>query len=390
MRSDETWSRFLEDSLADLDHKNLRRRRVVTQQSSDAKIVRNGEELINFGGNDYLGLRQHPAMIAAAIDECANGVGSGASPSVTGYNAAQQELEARLASFNKTEDALVFSSGFAGNLATIAALVHENDVVYSDALNHASLIDGCRLSKAARCIYPHNDASELERMLAATRHQYARALIVTESIFSMDGDAAPLVELAELAERFDCALVVDEAHATGVYGSTGSGLIEELNLGDRVLCKLGTLSKAVGCLGGFVCGSNSLVEHVLNHGRSYMFSTALPSSVLSAASVAVDLITQLHSARSALRLTAFNLRQLLREQGWTVVGHDSPIIPLVLGDESLAIKVSEELRACGIFVPAIRPPTVPIGTSRLRISLSVAHTDSQVAQLTTALQDSHK
>lgn len=387
MTPDNSWSSFFEHSLTHLSQRNLRRYRTITRQDSNQTIQRDGLALVNFGGNDYLGLRQHPEIIAAAIDACDGGVGSSASPAVTGYSAAQAQLEERLASFNKTQDALVFPSGFSGNLATISALVGEGDAIYSDALNHASLIDGCRLSKASRQIYPHNDTLALAKLLHATRHQHMRALIVTESIFSMDGDAAPLVELVDLANRFDCGLVVDEAHATGVYGSTGSGLLEELNLSEHVLCKLGTLSKAIGCLGGFVCSSHALVEHVLNFGRSYMFSTALPNSLLAAAAVSVDLITQSHPSRIALRQTSLALRQSLREQGWTVLGYDSPIIPIVLGDETRAMKVSEHLRSAGIFVPAIRPPTVPQGTSRLRISLSAMHTQAQTTQLETALQN---
>ncbi len=388
MQFDVNWSHFLERKLTELDQRHLRRRRVVTEQLCGQTVSRDGKLLINFGGNDYLGLRSHSAVLAAAAAALeTGGVGSGASPAVTGYSTAQRALELQLAAFNKMPDALVFSSGFAGSLATLTSLADEDCTIFSDALNHASLIDGCRLSKASKVIYPHCDVDTLQQLLSDKRHMHPRALIVTESIFSMDGDSAPLIALSELAERFECGLIVDEAHATGVYGATGSGLVEELQLSHRVLAKLGTLSKAIGCLGGFVCGSNALIEHVLNVGRSYMFSTALPSSILAAATVAVDLIRSLDQPRQSLRDTSIALRETLRSQNWQVLGHDSPIIPLILGDESRALEISRHLQSAGLFVPAIRPPTVPQGTSRLRISLSSALVLEQLSQLVNAFEN---
>jgi 8-amino-7-oxononanoate synthase len=386
MQSSHSWTSFLENSLANLEQSHRRRHRQVTEYLPGQRICHAGQQLINFGGNDYLGLRNHPKVVEAAIAALrTNGVGSGASPAVTGYSLAQQTLEQRLASFQCMPAALVFPSGFAGNMATLTSLVGDGDVIFSDALNHASLIDGCRLSRAAREIYPHNDVGYLQQRLASVRHQFQRALIVTESIFSMDGDAAALVELVELAERFDCGLVVDEAHATGIYGKSGAGLIEECALSNRVFAKLGTLSKAIGSLGGFVCGGQNLNEFVLNRGRAYMFSTALPSSVLSAATSAIDLVSTMHEARHRLRAMSVLLRQTLRSSGLHVLGVDSPIIAIVLGTEQAALELSGRLGAAGIFVPAIRPPTVPPGTSRLRISLSAEHTDIQLYQLQSAL-----
>jgi 8-amino-7-oxononanoate synthase len=384
------WESFFELSLESLDRNQLRRRKCVTNYQSPTLIERNGQQLVNFGGNDYLGLRTNPNIIAVAKDNLqTQGVGSGASPAVTGYSYQQMLLETCLARFNQTQAALVFSSGYACNLATISCLVDAGDVIYSDALNHASLIDGCRLSKAAREIYPHNNAQLLRERLIDTRHQFKRALIVTESIFSMDGDAAPLAELADLAEQFDCGLIVDEAHATGVYGPKGAGLVEELGLSNRVLVKLGTLSKAIGCLGGYLCGSQSLVEHVLNFGRAYMFSTALPSSLLAAATVSISIIESQADKRSELRRTSEEVRMELRRGGWVVLGEDSPILPIVLGDECAALELSAKLQAAGLFVPAIRPPTVPAGTSRLRISLSCEHSEQQLERLINAFSNEH-
>ena len=381
-----SWEDFLDDSLASLDRNYLRRRKLVTTHLPGAWVERDGQMLVNFGGNDYLGLRNHTQVVAAAITALqADGVGSGASPAVCGYSLEQLRLEARLAQLNQSPAALVFSSGYACNLATISSLVSDQDVLYSDALNHASLIDGCRLSKASRQIYPHNDVQRLRECLANTRQRFQRGLIVTESVFSMDGDTAPLVELAELAEQYNCGLIVDEAHATGIYGARGAGLIEGLGLTGRVFAKLGTLSKAIGCLGGYLCGSQNLIDHVLNFGRAYMFSTALPSSVLSAATASVELIESRVAERSALRSMAIRIRLDLRGMGWRVLGEDSPILPVVLGDERTALELCTALRAAGLFVPAIRPPTVPVGTSRLRISLSCEHTETQIESLLNAL-----
>ncbi len=386
MQPESSWPQYLDRSLQDLDQRHLRRHRRITEALQGTAICRDQNTLINFGGNDYLGLRSHPAVIAAAREAIArDGVGSGASPAVTGYSQAQHALEQQLAAFNKMPDALVFSSGFAGNLATLTSLATEDCTIFSDELNHASLIDGCRLSKATRVIYPHCNLAALHDLLLHKRHLTHRALIITESIFSMDGDAAPLVELANLAERFECGLIVDEAHATGVYGEYGSGLVEEFQLTHRILAKLGTLSKAIGCLGGFVCGSHSLIEHILNFGRSYMFSTALPTSVLAGASVAIDIIGQAREPRQSVRQSSLAVRAALRRNGLRVLGDDSPIIPVVLGEESLALAASKQLQAAGLFVPAIRPPTVPVGKSRLRISLSSAHSRSAIDSLVNAL-----
>lgn len=387
MELESDWQQFFRRSLTDLETAHRRRLRQLTKHLPLQMIERQGRFVINFGGNDYLGLRSDPRIIAAAmkaLSEC--GVGSGASPSVTGFQESQQLLQRRLATFVDLPDALVFSSGFAGNLATISSLAGEGDVIYSDAFNHASLIDGCRLSKAARFVFPHADVAVLADQLKATRKQFHRAIIVTESIFSMDGDAAPLLALSELAKDYDVGLIVDEAHATGVYGATGAGLLEELALSHQVLAKLGTLSKAVGCLGGFVAGSNLLVEYILNRGRSYMFSTALPASILSAAQVAVELLIERVAERQLLRRTAIATRQRLASDGWQVLGSDSPIIPLVVGSESAALELSGRLLECGIYVPAIRPPTVPVGACRLRVSLSCEHSQTQLDQLCDALR----
>jgi 8-amino-7-oxononanoate synthase len=343
----------------------------------------------DFGSNDYLGLSTHPRIVESlrASARC----GSGASPVLSGYGDEHHRLESALARLAGTEASLVFSSGYAANVGTLACLASDGDLILSDRLNHASLIDGCRLSNAQTKVYPHADEGFVREFLGLHRENFRRVLIVTESIFSMDGDCAPLRELSELAERFECGLVVDEAHATGVRGNRGAGMLEELGLEDQVLAKLGTLSKAIGCVGGYVCGSRQLIDYLVNHCRSYIFSTAPASAIMLAAQAAIDQMGSMDVERSRLKQLAGKLRADLRRLGWYVpqsnVGcgcDDSCIVPVIVGDERTTLELSQRLANDGIYVPAIRPPTVPAGTSRLRISLTARHSQESL----TALLDS--
>ena len=376
---------WLDEELAALDAEHLRRTLHERQGSQGPTIVVDGQTLINFGSNDYLGLagdaRLVEAAVAAAREE---GWGSGASPLVIGRSARQAELERRLAEFEGTEGALVFPSGFAANQATIAALVGRGDVVFGDQLNHASLIDGCRLSRADVLVYPHGDLAQLEEQLRASE-DCRRRLIVTDSLFSMDGDLAPLVELAELAKRYRAMLLVDEAHATGVFGLHGRGVCEHLQIDHAISVRIGTLSKALGSSGGFVAGSRTLVDWLTNKARAYVFSTAPPAATCAAALAALDLVEREPERRIGLLATADGLRRVLKEQGWNVAGSASQIIPVIVGDAERATALQALLAERGIFVPAIRPPSVPPGTSRLRISLSAAHTPEMLAKLVEAL-----
>jgi 8-amino-7-oxononanoate synthase len=376
---------WIEGELAALDDRCLRRRLHAHEGPQQVRLHVEGRELINFGSNDYLGLaadRRLSAAAARAAEE--EGCGAGASPLVTGHAAAGQRLEQRLAEFEGAEAALVFSSGYAANTGTIAALAGREDAIYSDEKNHASIVDACRLSRAAVHVYPHRDSRALETLLGESAAQ-RRRLIVTESIFSMDGDLAPLVDLTELAERFDCMLLVDEAHATGVIGKLGRGLAEELGVEDRVHVRVGTLSKALGCAGGFVCGPKSLVEWLVNRARPYVFSTAPPPTTCAAAVAALDIVRHEPERRASLALRAAELRAELRAQGWPLGSSASQIIPLVVGDARKAVQLALQLREAGLLAPAIRPPSVSEGQSRLRISLSCAHTPDMIARLSAAL-----
>jgi 8-amino-7-oxononanoate synthase len=376
---------WLAAELAALDEQDLRRRRFVRDGPSSIRVVLEGDSLLNFAANDYLGLAADPRLAEAAVEATRqHGWGSAASPLITGYSALHQQLEQRLADFEGTESALLFSSGFAANAGTLAALVGRGDVVLADRKNHASLCDGGRLSRADVRIYRHNDAQHLQSLLAAAGH-YRRRLIVTDSLFSMDGDLAPLAELADLAERFDAMLMIDEAHATGVFGRHGRGVAEQLGLDERIDVRVGTLSKSLGSVGGFVAGSRALIDWLVNRARPYVFSTATPAAVAAAVLAALDIVRDEPQRREQLLARAAGLRDTLRGRGWNVGNSASQIIPLIVGEPAEALALSRGLRQRGLLVPAIRPPTVPKGEACLRISLTSAHSEEMIAALVDAL-----
>lgn len=375
---------WLDEELAALDAQDLRRNLQIRDGEQSVRVTLDGQERINFGSNDYLGLAADPRLVEAAAQAAQQeGWGSGASPLIVGRSVWHERLERRLAEFEGTEAALVFSSGFAANLGAIEALVGRGDAIYGDQLNHASIIDGCRLSRAEVYVYPHRDVARLEELLKAGA-SFRRRLIATDSLFSMDGDLAPLVELAELAERYDAMLMVDEAHATGVFGPHGRGVAEHLHVEDRIPIRIGTLSKALGCSGGFVCGSRRLIEWLVNRARPYVFSTAPPPSSCAAAVAALDIVAKEPWRRDRLLARAARLRQDLSARGWNIGDSTSQIIPVIVGEASRTLALAGALAERGIYVPAIRPPSVPVGRSLLRVSLSYEHTD----EMLTALRES--
>jgi 8-amino-7-oxononanoate synthase len=377
---------WFDEQLSELESQNLRRRLVVREGPQLAgRMVLDGRELVNFGSNDYLGLaadRRLTDAVRGALDAC--GWGSGASPLITGRGKLHAQLEEELAGFEGTEAALLFTSGFAANLGTIAALADKGDVILSDAHNHASLIDGCRLSGARIQVYPHGNVDYVAHMLAQAG-SFRRRLIVSDGLFSMDGDLAPLVELADLAQRHDALLVVDEAHATGVFGAHGRGAAEHLGVEDRVPVRIGTLSKALGSCGGFVAGSRSLIDWLTNRARPYVFSTAAPEAVCAASLAALQIVRDEPRRRVDLLARAQQLREKLIAAGWDTGRSCSQILPLIVGTPRRALDLAARLRQRGYFVPAIRPPSVPEGQSLLRISLSHAHTADDIAGLLEAL-----
>jgi 8-amino-7-oxononanoate synthase len=381
---------WLDDDLSDRRHRGLYRVRRRLQSAQGPRVRLHGREFVNFSSNDYLNLAANPRLAAAAARAARRyGCGAEASPLVSGLLPPLRALERALARWEGTEAALVFSSGFVANLALISTLAGPDDAVFSDALNHASLIDGCRLSRARVHVYRHADLNHVEELLRREGRTARRRVIVTDSVFSMDGDLAPLPGLLELAERYDCLLMLDEAHATGVLGERGRGLTDLLPAGaypsDRII-KVGTLSKALGSQGGFVCGSRKLIAWLVNHARPYIFSTALAPPAAAAARRAVELVETEPERRRHLLALAERLRNRLREFGkLSAVSGSCQIIPVIVGDARSAMAFSRQLEDCGLLVPAIRPPSVPEGTARLRVSLTAGHTAEDVERLAEAL-----
>jgi 8-amino-7-oxononanoate synthase len=375
---------WIDGELADLAAADLLRPHRIRSGRQGARVVLDGRELVNLGSNDYLGYAGDVRLTKAASKAaCAEGFGAGASPLVSGHSQAHENLEWAIATLLGVEAALVFASGFAANSATIAAVAGPGDAIYSDERNHASLIDGCRLSRAAVHVYPHRDLAALEQLLATTTAR--RKLVVTDTLFSMDGTIAPLADLCELARRQGAILLVDEAHATGVFGTRGSGLVEETGCDDGVHIRVGTLSKALGAAGGFVAGPARLVQWLRHKARAWIFSTAHPPAVAGAAARAIELLGQEPERRRELRALATVFRERLTAQGVDIGGAEAQIVPVIAGEPAAALALAERLAAAGFFVPAIRPPSVPTGRSLVRASLSWLHSEADLARLADAL-----
>lgn len=373
-------------------HRELRH--VDSPQGSRINI--GGRELINFSSNDYLGLANHPALKAAAVRAVEEfGAGAGASRLVCGSLAPFHELEEALAAFKATEAALTFATGYAAALGTITALLSKDDLIITDKLIHASFVDAARLSGAKLRIFDHNDLDDLEailkwadktwRLKRGEQDNKPSVLIVTESVFSMDGDYAPLREMVTLKEKYGAWLMVDEAHATGLYGVNQRGLAEELGVSDRIEIQMGTLGKALGASGGYICGSRALIDFLVNRARSFIFSTAPVPAAAAAATAGVQLVqsTEGSTRRDQLWQRAAELQSEIQN---LKSAPPSAIIPLIVGDERQAVATASALRERGFFVPAIRYPTVARGAARLRVTLTATHTANDIAELTRALK----
>lgn len=381
----EDWRRSLDRELAALEAGGLRRTRRTFTPLQDGRLRSGDRVLVNLAGNDYLGLSHHPRVIEAARRGLEETVGSRASGLVSGRSPWHESLERTIAAFEGCEDALVFPTGVAANVGTSTALMGEGDIVFCDRLNHASLVDGCRQSGARLRIYRHDDLETLSRELRKP-FDGGRRWIVTDGVFSMDGDIAPLPELCDLAEAYDALIIVDEAHGTGVFGETGRGVCEHFEVEDRVALRIGTLSKAVGCLGGFVAGSHALCELLLNRARTQIYSTSLPPALCAAASVALEIIGNEPPRRNRLWRRVDETRRLLLSAGLIDANcFRSPIIPIVLGEPGPVMGASARLEAARFLVAGIRPPTVPRGTSRLRLSLHSELAESEVTLLVEAM-----
>ncbi|KAF1085448.1 8-amino-7-oxononanoate synthase [Sporotomaculum syntrophicum] len=381
---------FIKEELSNLKQKNLYRQLKTMNAAQSSRTMVNDKECILLSSNNYLGLTEHPELKAAAKEAVDLwGTGSGGSRLITGNMRLHEELEETIARFKGTEAAIVFNTGYMANMGAITALVGRGDIIFSDELNHASIIDGCRLSQAKTIIYPHKDTGVLEKLLQQNR-SYRRIYIITDGVFSMDGDLAPLPRLVELAEKYNAWLMVDDAHATGVMGHRGSGTAEHFGLESRIPIQIGTLSKAIGSAGGFVAGSYDLIDYLRNKARSFIYSTALPPSEIAVALAAFRVLRTNPQIRESLHLNAHYLRSGLKKIGFTILTEESPVIPVLIGDASKAVQMAQQLLSLGVFAPGIRPPTVPPGMSRLRVAVMATHTRDDLDKALAAFSQAGK
>jgi glycine C-acetyltransferase len=367
------------ERLEELRESGLRRRLRLVQSPQGARVMLDGRDVLLLCSNDYLGLASHPRIRTAAAEAAMRwGAGAGAARLIAGNMPPHRELEQRLAAFKGYESALLFGSGYLANSGVIAALAGRGELVLSDELNHASIVDGCRLSRAETFVYRHGDVEHLAWGLREAGDR--AALIVSDGVFSMDGDVAPLAELAELARRHRCRLMVDEAHATGALGPGGRGSVAAAGLSGEVDVVVGTLGKALGSYGAYACASAELTEYLLNAARPFVFSTALPPPAVAAAQAALELLEAHPERVERVAANAATLHRALAAEGLPVSGSGTQIVPVAVGDAELAMSLCERLLEGGIFVQGIRPPTVPEGTSRLRFSVTATHRRAELEQ----------
>jgi 8-amino-7-oxononanoate synthase len=375
----------LQDELERDAANGLKRRRRVLQSPQGAHIQVDGQPLLSFCSNDYLGLASEPRLIAAMQQAAATvGVGSGASHLITGHHLCHDQLERALAAFTGLPAALLFSTGYMANLGVITALLGRGDAIFADRLNHASLNDAAVLSRAELKRYAHNDLAALEALLKASTAP--RKLVAADAVFSMDGDLAPAAELLALCERYDAWLLLDDAHGFGVLGEQGRGILSHCRIASPRIIYMATLGKAAGVSGAFVAGEPVLIEYLLQKARSYIYTTAMPPALAAATLTALDIIASEEDRRRHLQRLVGVLKSSLRLQHWLLLDSATAIQPLIVGGNETALRLSEYLLAAGMLVPAIRPPTVPKGSARLRITLSALHSEQDVLRLTAALQ----
>ncbi len=378
------WAEPLRAELAALEARSLRRSVLTPDSGQDARVEIDGRRYVHFTSNNYLGLATDPRVKAAAQESIERyGASVTASRLLAGSTPQHDDLERRLAALNGHDACLLFSAGYLANLGVMSALAVPGCEVFSDALNHASIIDGCRLARAQVRVYPHGDTAALASLLAAS--DAARKIVVSETVFSMDGDVAPLPELVAIADRYEAALVLDEAHAVGVFGPGGEGALAHFGLEAPHTIVVGTLSKALGSVGGFVAAERDVVEYLLNRARPFIFNTALPPAAIGAAHAALDIVAAEPERRARLRALADDLRARLRALGFDPGPSASPIVPAIVGAAEEALAVEARLRAGGVLAKAVRPPTVPEGTSRIRFNVMATHSDADVAAVSAAL-----
>ena len=371
---------ILANRLATIKERGLHRRLRIVESAQDRTVILEGKELLLFSSNNYLGLANHSALIQAgrqATDRY--GCGSGSSRLISGSMQLHDDLETRLARLKQTESALFFPTGYHANVGVLSSLMGPNDTIYSDSLNHASIIDGCRLSRAHIEIYDHGDTTHLNELLNNSSES-GQKLIVTDSVFSMDGDLAPLTRIVTIARHHDAWVMVDEAHATGVFGTQGAGLTEELGLSSQIDIQMGTLGKALGTFGAYVAGSRQLVDWLVNTARSFVYTTGAPPAVAASTLAALDIIEQEPGRRRQLWENTRFLSDGLRSLGYTLGDTSSQILPIIIGEERETMFVADVIFQHGVLAQGIRPPTVPEGTSRIRVTPMATHTREDLSR----------
>ena len=365
---------FITQRLGDLKKQGVYRKLAILEGPSGPKSIINGKKVINLSSNNYLGFANNPRLKAAALEALEKwGVGAGAVRTIIGNMGIHEELEKKLADFKHVEAVLVFQSGFTANAGAIPAVVDKGDIIISDELNHASIIDGCRLSRADVIRYNHSDMKDLERVINEVKDNYNTKLIITDGVFSMDGDIAKLPEIVELAEKYNCLTYVDDAHASGVLGASGRGSADHFGLHGRVDIQIGTLSKAIGVVGGYVAGKKNLIEWLNHRGRPFLFSTAIPPSVAAACLEAINILAESSELTDKLWNNANYLRDSLNKLGFNTGKSETPIIPVISGDDRKAIELSKELFKEEVFAQSIVFPTVPRDGARVRAIVTAAH-----------------
>jgi len=377
---------MFEDRLLELKDKDLLRSIIDRSSSQGPVITVNGRRYLNFSSNDYLGLASHPDLAGAAASAGKRyGFGSGASRLLAGGTVLHKKLEKKIAGFKATEAAVVFNSGYSANTGIIPALAAEGDVIFSDELNHASIIDGCRLSRAKTFVYSHKDVRGLEKMLTKTKA--SKKVVVTDSVFSMDGDIAPLKDISDLCKRHGCLLYIDDAHGTGVLGNGRGALAHFPIRPEPWIIQMGTFSKALGSYGAFAAGSADVIEWIKNTARSFIFSTALPPPVIAASIEAIRLLSKKTGLVAALWENRKRLVNGLMQAGWDIMASETPIVPVKIEDIKETLGMSEHLWKNGIYAPAIRPPSV--AEPRIRLTVSALHTERQIKMLVDAMNMSN-
>ena len=379
--------KYISDELGKIKESGLYRELKVVGNAQDTRIDIEGKTYLSFCSNNYLGLANHPSVVNAvkkAVDEY--GWGACASRLVSGNMTLHEALEKEISRFKMKDAAIVFPTGYMANLGVISSLVSGGDLVVSDKLNHASIIDGCRLSGAVFRVYAHCNMEKLENILKKSS-KYNRILIVTDSVFSMDGDLAPLPDIVRIAKKYNAMVMVDEAHGTGVFGGNGRGVVEHFNLDNEVDVVMGTLSKAIGSLGGYVSGDEDLISYLRNKARPFMYTTALPPAVSAASIAGINLIQEDPSLRETLWNNVRCIKERLGSLGIDMISSQSQIIPLLIGDTQKTVDISKLLYERGILIPAIRPPTVPANSSRLRMTVMSSHTQADLESLFNALRE---